>query len=295
MDGAVANSLMDTMNISVFAAMEDHSKCSIVPDTAGSGSSPSIKAAEELAAGKTHWVDSLGNKHALSNEQHAFLCQKAYEGEALLMANTRNPDINSDGNPWRFEFERKDLQLKVYNSMAHGNTIRRFKAVCVIPGIAPRELMAFIGDCPRRLTWDRNICALTTLQIRDDSRGLVTILRCATKQVGPISGRDFIDATIVRNLDDGSIVNGGSGLCPEDLHLLHPESKAFVRGLNQPGSGWLVEPIKSPDGAVTGSNIQYIIHTDLKGWFNAFIINQAIGGSYTAFFEDMLGALRERG
>ena len=49
-----------------------------------------------------------------------------------------------------------------------------------------------------RLTWDRSISVLErTLVQRDaDTNRTVTILRCGTKPVGPISARDFYDATV---------------------------------------------------------------------------------------------------
>lgn len=224
----------------------------------------------------------------LTPEQRASLLSKAYGAVDLLLANTRDAEVNADGNKWRLEFERKDLRLSVFNSEAKGSPIRRFKAVCFLPDISPDELMSFICDVQHRLTWDRNIHTLTMLQLSDDARGKVAVLRSATKQVGPISGRDFIDATIVTKRPDGSVINCGSGLDTAECYGLFPPTSAFVRGFNQAGTGWHVEPHES------GSRVNYVIQPDLKGWFTAFIINQVIGGSYSSFFEDLQRALAQR-
>ena len=67
------------------------------------------------------------------------------------------------------------------------------------------------------------------------------------------------------------------------------------------GCGWFCERVR-PSGAVDdecggeeGVRVTYVIQSDLKGWFLAIIVNNAIGGSYVSFFEDAFGALEARG
>ena len=74
-----------------------------------------------------------------------------------------------------------------------------------------------------------------------------------------------------------------------------------MRGYNYPGSGWMMTPIytDSADNGCSGSEpvgckVTYIIQTDLKGWFLPIIVNQAIGGSYCTFFEDLKNAMSKQ-
>jgi hypothetical protein len=112
-------------------------------------------------------------------------------------------------------------------------------------------------------------------------------MRCATKAVGPIAGRDFVDANLIQTFEDGSIVSSGSAYI--NLERL-PESTSFTRGCNYP-SGWYFTPM---DGG-RKSRVSYIIHTDLKGWFLPVIINQAIAGTYNDFFRDLICAIEAAG
>lgn len=226
----------------------------------------------------------------LSAEQVEALCNKAYASEAILLANIQSETANAEGNPWKLELERKELGLHVYSSATTGSPLRRFKAVCLLADITPAQLIEFIGDRAHRLTWDRNIFDLQMTRLRNDERGEAAILRSCTKKVGPIDGRDFLDATIVRTLADGSVINCGSGLEPEETCGLYPITKDFVRGFNLSGTGWHIQSEASNNGV----KVSYIIQTDLKGWFTAFIINQAIAGSYVSFFDDLQRALKDR-
>jgi START domain len=94
---------------------------------------------------------------------------------------------------------------------------------------------------------------------------------------------------IIKTLEDGSILECGTGVDVHELGSLYPVSKSFVRGLNQP-CGSLIEP----EPSVNGVKVSYLIETDLKGWFHSFIINQAIGGSYVTYFEDLLRFLKTK-
>jgi hypothetical protein len=81
-----------------------------------------------------------------------------------------------------------------------------------------------------------------------------------------------------------------------DAGGMYPPSKAFVRGYNHVGSGWYFERVPAADAAdgVEGTRVAYIIMSDLKGWFPALVINNAIGGAYVTFFEDLQAALEAR-
>lgn len=228
----------------------------------------------------------------LSAEQLEVLCQKAYASVDILLANTKSEALNADGNAWNVVLERKDLQLKVYSSETKDSSLKRFKAIALLSDITPQQLIDFIGDREHRKTWDRNIADLQTVDLATDERGTVAVLRSCTKKVGPIAGRDFVDVTVVHTLGDGSVVNCGTGLEVVDAFgLFPPATKQFVRGFNLAGTGWHIEF----EPSMKGVKVSYVIQTDLRGWFLPVIINQAIGGSYVSFFEDLRSALAKRG
>jgi len=235
------------------------------------------------------YLDTANESWSLTPEQHEFLCKRAYDGVESFLKDIPM-DKNRDGNPWIVEYEKKELDLTVYYSQPKNSSIRRFKAVCLIHDTTPQALMDFMCDSNHRLTWDRGLQNLTYLNIHEGGDlGRVVILRSATKPVGPISGRDFMDAVVIRTLADGSIIQCGTGVDSNDNCGLYPVSKDFIRGLNQIcGSHIQSEP------TVNGVKVSYIIETDLKGWFPSFVINSAIGGSYSAYFEDIRRALKEK-
>lgn len=53
-----------------------------------------------------------------------------------------------------------------------------------------------------------------TRRVRElpDGAGTLGIFRSATKNVGPISARDFVDVTVHRRVDANTMVSAGAGL-----------------------------------------------------------------------------------
>lgn len=208
------------------------------------------------------------------------------EAAAKQTIENSKSDVNSvDGNQWKLEFVKLEIaNLHVYSSQATGTKIRRFKAVVELP-YSPADLWDFVSRDDHRITWDRNIHDLTTITVCEDAaeKKRFTVMRCGTKAVGPIAGRDFVDANLIHTLEDGSIVSSGSAYVNTEKL---PESTSFTRGCNFP-SGWYFVPI---DGGKK-SRVNYIIHTDLRGWFLPIIINNAIAGTYIDFFRDLIQAL----
>ena len=121
-------------------------------------------------------------------------------------------------------------------------------------------------------------------------------------------------------------MSGGVGLKQDQTGAHFPVNPTFVRGINFP-SGWFFEPHGKD------CRVSYVIHADLKGWFTPLIVvrlfvfypprrgvtfyrshpgapiyllthsihlrpraqNNAIGGSFVAFFTDLKNALRAAG
>jgi START domain len=234
---------------------------------------------------------------SFSEDQVADLLRKAEAGITTLLSNTSNSPVNSDGKPWVLLDSRPDLNLDIFYSEAAGTPIRRFKAVCVVNDVSPEQVATLIAD-KQRTSWDRNLREFTSLLVRDFSdydRNMMKkllMIRCLTESAGPISGREYIDAVLSMTLDDGSIAVAGFGLLPEETSYDFPPAKNFVRGFNHCGSGSYLERC-GPGGRNT--KISCVIHTDLKGWFTPIVINNAIGGSYLNYFQDLRKAISSAG
>lgn len=69
--------------------------------------------------------------------------------------------LNSDGQPWKLDFERPELRLRVFYSSVPGEKLYKFKATCELPGMRMEDMWAMLEDNTHRLTWDRNISDIT--------------------------------------------------------------------------------------------------------------------------------------
>jgi hypothetical protein len=85
--------------------------------------------------------DDQVERKALTEEEVASLSALAADNQRILLANTANVDVNSDGNAWTFDFEKPELGLKVYYSSAEGSSLVRYMAVIALPGITPFSLV----------------------------------------------------------------------------------------------------------------------------------------------------------
>jgi hypothetical protein len=181
-------------------------------------------------------------------------------------------DVNSDGKPWILDFEKPELRLKVYYSEVPGSPLRLFKATCQLPRLNMEHMWDVLDDTKHRCTWDRNIADINTTSVRVYSaeRGQLKqlgLFRSATKAVGPISAREFIDVTIMKNVDKDIMVSAGAGLTVEETCGHYPPAKGYVRGFNNLGSGWYFQRIPATDTEEEGVQVAYCIMSDLKGWF----------------------------
>lgn len=66
-----------------------------------------------------------------SPEEIASINALAEEGIEMLLANTSSETHNSDNNPWKLDFHKKELNLKVYSSDVNGKRIKRFKGTVI--------------------------------------------------------------------------------------------------------------------------------------------------------------------
>lgn len=244
----------------------------------------------------------------------------AQEGVRVLLQHAGS-EVNAAGQPWKraTKLDAK-LRLDIFESSVPGCSQKVFKAIIEVP-YKLSTLCREIADLPARLRWDRNIAALDMRTVQDvpsatssDAHGVYTLFRSCTKAVGPISSRDFVDATYIGPFSllpeavraaapagmDVAWVNGGRGL--EEGHADFPEVSGVVRGLNHPGCGWVFEVIAGPSEALGPApansalppghdgwtRITYVVHSKLNGWLPSSIVNSSMVGMYGTFFGDML-------
>lgn len=223
----------------------------------------------------------------------------ALRGVAALLASLG--EAHASGAPWAAHSSVPRLRLTVHSALVPGVAARAFRGTCLLP-YPVAVVYALLGDLRARERWDRNIVRLDTRAVA----GGATVFYSVTKPVGPISGRDFVDATWrgelsalpaeVRTgagaaaLAAGALVNGGAGM--EAGHADFPASAAMVRGLNH-ASGWVLEPC-APDAGTSGqagsawTRISYLVQPELKGWMPTSLVNATLAGMFTAFFGDLI-------
>ena len=93
--------------------------------------------------------------------------------------------LNSDGQPWKLDFERPELRLRVFYSSVPGEKLYKFKATCELPGMRMEDMWAMLEDNVHRLTWDRNISDITHTRHVPLRAG--SLLRISTNRFSEIS------------------------------------------------------------------------------------------------------------
>ena len=227
--------------------------------------------------------------------------------------------VNHFGHAWASSYVKEELELEVLYSKEEGSSLYRFMGVCRFKNMQAVDLMQFLYDLKRRLTWDANCCNLNShficeWPVEGAERSAIVVpsdqcmmFRCETRAVGPVSARDFVDINYLRhNLDSAgqveSVISVG-GHTPALTKIMNdkysdvfPESSACVRGVTSGGCGWYCVQEKDSSGAFTGDVIMhYVIHSDLKGWMPSAILNATVGGTYVDFFKAVKESLVKEG
>ena len=256
---------------------------------------------------------------AMSTAAEASIVAAANAGVTELLAHA-SAVTNASGKPWLLKHTEPRLRLVVHDSPHAGRSQRAFKAVIELP-FSLTAVVTHILDLEARMKWDKNIAKLAATPVREvlaaqplpqDTASYLVFCSC-TRAVGPISGRDFVDAIYVGPMsllpDEVRLaapptvaatawVNGGAGL--PGGHASFPESSSFVRGANF-GSGWVVELLAGPSdasataaplprGATHGgwTRVTYIVQSDLKGWLPAAVVNASMVNMFVTFFDNLI-------
>ena len=208
---------------------------------------------------------------AFSDTQIQALVSLAEDACAKTYADAQD-DKNRDGNPWKKYQEKADLKLQMFTSELKDMKLLLHKGVVIFEDMAPEAVLSFMwGNLEQRMTWDRQHQSLEMFPVIGQSVGNRTFVLCSrSKQVGPISPRDFCILITERRNENGSITQGGVSLLPEQPGHKNPKPK-FVRGHCYP-TGSVFERC-GPNGK--DCRVSHTTQVDLKGWFTTRVSSVA--------------------
>lgn len=241
----------------------------------------------------------------MASPADAALIAKAREATLGVLLASCGEKHSPEGKPWREVLRKDALHLTVFDAdMPHGG-MRRFKGICELRGYSPARVQKCLQDLEARLKWDDNMLRLDVTVLQEAPERAI-LLHSVTKAVGPISSRSFLDCTVFLAVDSeegfgpsgpdgykppkGTLLSGGVGV---ETDARYPEDKSWVRGINDPGCGWVFEPIRDASGAVTGTRVIYCILTHLRGWLPNAVVNSSLANSYVAFYGGLAKALAD--
>jgi len=216
----------------------------------------------------------------LTKEQTIFLLEKTKSSELSFLNNFKNE------TSWVLEFEKPELNLCVYSFKDYNKPIKKFKATTFINNISPNNFIDYIEDFEKRIVYDKNLKSLKKYPIERDNNSEVFVLQTETYQVGPVSSREFIDLSLIKNLEDGNVIFCGSSI---ELNNVFPYKENIVRGVNHEGSGWFIKK----DCLNNGTTLTLVVETDLKGWFHPVITNNSICYGLIGIFKGIYKEFKE--
>lgn len=222
---------------------------------------------------------------ALSAERRA----KLDECVSILLADT---GAAGDGD-WRAESDPME-GVKSWSIAVPGQSLRKFKASGVIEGMKPEELAHLLWDRDQRLTWDTSYAGIDLIErfsVADAETAEAGLYRLAIHRVLTVSARDFVSLQLKKTMEDGSVVSVAFSVKDERV----PEVSGFVRGEVLPGSAWRCVPVKDAEGKVTGTELFYVILTDIKGWVPTAMVNASITATFSTYYSLLRGLAAGKG
>tara|TARA_Y100000780_G_C13625017_1_gene394140 strand:- start:227 stop:916 length:690 start_codon:yes stop_codon:yes gene_type:complete len=194
--------------------------------------------------------------------------------KAMLAMNAEG-STTSEGVAWTSESSNDGLIVE--SAAVPGLSARRFRAVTRLPCSAS----FFRDSCiamDERLKWDTAVANYTELLGPGKCGANTTVWHLAVNGAFGVAGRDFVDFGVVEADSDGTVWSYGQSVQAEDV-----QSGDCVRGVNYPGSGWRVRPIKSGSDSFE-CECSYVVLSDLKGWLPSAIVRMAMSGQFADFF-----------
>jgi hypothetical protein len=202
----------------------------------------------------------------LTEKQVLSLLEKVKTTELLFLNNFENKD---NEKYWVLEFKKPELNLLVYSFKNYNKPIKKFKATTFVKNASPKQFIEYIENFNKRVVYDNNFKSLKKIPLKKSNDDEIFILQTETNQIGVVSSREFIDLSLIKNLDNGNIIFCGSSI---ELNDIFPYKQNSVRGVNYEGSGWFIQK----DNLINGFRLTLIVETDLKGWFPSVVTNNSI-------------------
>ncbi|KAK3098448.1 hypothetical protein FSP39_019553 [Pinctada imbricata] len=195
--------------------------------------------------------------------------------------------------------------------------ILRYKGEAIIDA-PPKVVFDYVDPIPlpkgKRAQWDKSMKKIEIIkELEPDLR----INRACTSSamLGLISPRDFVDLILIKETDEYISTNAVSIVyddCPEvkdhvrgwnwpcgmicckypDIEYEEfPEQKKYVRGWNYPCGIIVKKILDNPNKC----RLVSLIQPDIKGMLPKSVVDSAIPGSMTEFFNNLRGALKNDG
>ncbi|XP_077863682.1 stAR-related lipid transfer protein 5-like isoform X2 [Saccoglossus kowalevskii] len=152
-----------------------------------------------------------------------------------------------------------------------------YKAECILDG-EPDEIIKYVIPAPFgvRESWDKTIKSSEIIHSEDEDFFIVRS-QTHSSAMGLISSRDFVDAVILKHLDDDGIV------CTNSISIEHPDCAAkdeCIRGFNHPGGTFCVpEP-----GDAMKTKVVTFLQSDLCGMLPRTLVETALPNTMIDFF-----------
>ncbi|KAK7475133.1 hypothetical protein BaRGS_00033625, partial [Batillaria attramentaria] len=136
-----------------------------------------------------------------------------------------------------------------------------------------------------RIRWDKGIKKVEVIRELDEN---LRLNRTATNSaaMGLISPRDFVDAVLTIRGDTYISTNGISVICPD-----YPPQEKYVRGWNYHCGLMCIQNPERPQH----SRLVSFIQPDIRGMLPRSLVDSAIPGSMTEFFNNLRTCLKEDG
>jgi len=203
----------------------------------------------------------------------------------MLAANAAPSGTTSEGEAWRLEKEIEGLVI--HSASVPGLSARRFRATTRLP-CSPKFFRDSCVSFDERLKWDTAVAETSQLHGEDKCGEGSTIWRLIVNGAFGVSRRDFVEVGTIEIDDDRTLWSYGQSVAADDV-----PSGDCVRGVNYPGSGWVVRPAEGPDGS-KACDCSYVVLTDLKGWLLSSVVSMALTGQFTQFFKQARAHIESR-
>ncbi|KXS18260.1 Bet v1-like protein [Gonapodya prolifera JEL478] len=185
--------------------------------------------------------------------------------------------LSDDNDQVRWTFVSESKGTKVYTAVDPANVMPVVKAVAMVDGFTPEELLSGIGAVNEKCLWDSRSETVREIERLSATDCLVHIQ--IAKQF-PLAGREAVTATSVTRTQASSSSDDNAGYAVESLStsVVDPrcpaDSSRVLATLHI--SGWSIRPIKSRSGTAPSCAVTYLVHVDIGGSIPGWVLKLAV-------------------